>query len=69
MNGVHDMGGMHGFGAIPRGEGREPFHAEWEGRMFGMLLALGSHGVHDPGRSAGRTRKHGAGQLPGVWLF
>jgi nitrile hydratase beta subunit len=49
MNGVHDMGGMHGFGAIPRGEGREPFHAEWEGRMFGMLLALGSHGVHDPG--------------------
>ena len=49
MNGVHDMGGMHGFGAIPREEGREPFHAEWEGRMFGMLLALGSHGVHDPG--------------------
>ena len=49
MNGVHDMGGMHGFGTIPREEGREPFHAEWEGRMFGVLLALGSHGVHDPG--------------------
>ncbi len=49
MNGVHDMGGMHGFGPIPREEGREPFHADWEGRMFGMLLALGSHGVHDPG--------------------
>jgi len=49
MNGVHDMGGMHGFGAIPRDEGREPFQAAWEGRMFGMLLALGSHGVHDPG--------------------
>ncbi len=49
MNGVQDMGGMHGFGAIPRDEGREPFHAEWEGRMFGMMLALGSHGVHDPG--------------------
>ena len=49
MNGVHDMGGMHGFGPIPREEGPEPFHAEWEGRMFGMLLALGSHGIHDPG--------------------
>ncbi len=49
MNGVHDMGGMHGFGPIARGEGPEPFHAKWEGRMFGMLLALGSHGIHDPG--------------------
>ncbi len=49
MNGVHDMGGMHGFGTIPGEEDREPFHAEWEGRMFGVLLALGSHGVHDPG--------------------
>ena len=49
MNGVHDMGGMHGFGAIPGQEGREPFHTKWEGRMFGMMLALGSHGVHEPG--------------------
>ena len=49
MNGVHDMGGMHGFGPIPREENEPVFHASWEGRMFGMLLTLGSHGVHDPG--------------------
>jgi len=48
MNGVHDMGGMHGFGSIPREENDRVFHAPWEGRMFGMLLAMGSHGVHDP---------------------
>ncbi len=49
MNGVHDMGGMHGFGSIPREENEPVFHASWEGRMFGMLLNLGRHGVHDPG--------------------
>jgi nitrile hydratase subunit beta len=33
MNGVHDLGGMHGFGAIVR-EANEPlFHADWEGRV------------------------------------
>ena len=48
MNGVHDMGGMHGFGRIPREENEPVFHASWEGRMFGMLLNLGRHGVHDP---------------------
>ena len=48
MDGVHDMGGMHGFGPIQRQENEPVFHAPWEGRMFGMLLALGPQGIHDP---------------------
>ena len=33
MNGVHDLGGMHGFGPIDLGEsGQAIFHAEWEAR-------------------------------------
>ena len=37
MNGVHDMGGMHGFGPIVR-EADEPlFHAPWEGRVRAMV--------------------------------
>jgi len=43
MNGVHDMGGMHGMGAVER-EGDEPvFHDWWEGRVFAMsrLLRVG----------------------------
>jgi nitrile hydratase beta subunit len=34
MNGVHDMGGMHGFGPIERDEA--PYHFEWEVRVRAM---------------------------------
>jgi len=37
MNGVHDMGGMDGFGPVVR-EANEPvFHAGWERRLFAMV--------------------------------
>ena len=40
MNGVHDMGGMHGMGPI-RYELDEPvFHAAWEGRVFALNSAM-----------------------------
>lgn len=36
MNGVHDMGGMHGFGPVVR-EAHEPvFHAPWEGVVYAI---------------------------------
>jgi nitrile hydratase len=39
MNGVHDMGGMHGFGPIER-EANEPrFHYDWERRVFAIRVA------------------------------
>lgn len=42
MNGVHDLGGMHGMGSI-RYEKNEPvFHATWEGRVYAMNRALGA---------------------------
>ncbi len=38
MNGVHDVGGMDGFGRIEY-EANEPvFHEPWERRVFGMAL-------------------------------
>jgi nitrile hydratase len=41
MNGVHDMGGMHGLGPIEI-EPEEPwFHHEWERRAFALTLAAG----------------------------
>lgn len=44
MNGVHDMGGMHGMGPIVP-EANEPvFHEEWEGRVFALNRALGALG-------------------------
>ena len=42
MNGIHDMGGMHGFGPI-EAEANEPvFHEHWEARMFGLRRAMTS---------------------------
>ncbi len=38
MDGIHDLGGKEGFGAIVR-EANEPvFHARWESRVFGLNL-------------------------------
>ncbi len=45
MNGIHDMGGMHGFGAIPDIDGPEPFHHEWERRIFAVNFAIGGLGL------------------------
>jgi nitrile hydratase len=42
MNGVHDMGGMHGFGPIVREENEPLFHAAWEAHVRAMAtLAMG----------------------------
>jgi len=44
MNGVHDMGGMQGFGPV-RPEPNEPlFHAPWERRALAMTVAMGACG-------------------------
>jgi len=40
MNGVHDMGGMHGFGKVEPETNEPPFHAEWEGRVLAMQRAI-----------------------------
>lgn len=40
MNGVHDMGGMDGFGPIPIEQDEPVFHAEWEGRVWAIFLTL-----------------------------
>jgi nitrile hydratase len=39
MNGIHDIGGMHGLGPVLP-EANEPvFHAPWEGRAFGLFAS------------------------------
>ncbi len=37
MNGIHDMGGMHGFGPVVREAGEPVFHADWERRAFALM--------------------------------
>lgn len=38
MNGIHDMGGMHGFGRVPIERDEPVFHAPWEGRVLAMQV-------------------------------
>jgi len=40
MDGVHDMGGMHGFGAVPIEQDEPLFHEPWEGRVAVMAGAV-----------------------------
>src|SRR5262249_61026418 len=41
MNGVHDMGGMHGMGPIKYDPNEPVFHEPWEGRVWGFIRTLG----------------------------
>ncbi len=49
MNGIHDMGGMHGLGPIVREENEPAFHEDWERRILGIVRAMtvGQHATLD----------------------
>jgi nitrile hydratase len=38
MNGVHDLGGMHGMGPINPEPNEPVFHAPWERTVFGLFV-------------------------------
>jgi len=43
MDGIHDLGGRHGFGSDLAERDEEVFHAEWERRVFALVsLVLGA---------------------------
>src|ERR1700731_3848032 len=54
MNGVHDLGGMDGFGPVHREPDEPVFHEPWEGRVFGMFILGG--GLPPSPLDAGRHR-------------
>ena len=42
MNGVHDMGGMHGMGPVPIEKDEPVFHERWEARTYVLTRAIGA---------------------------
>jgi nitrile hydratase len=44
MNGVHDMGGMHGMGPIEPEKNEPVFHHPWEGRSYAVTRAMSAWG-------------------------
>jgi len=43
MDGIHDMGGMHGLGPVEYEADEPVFHREWEARMFGIAQGATGH--------------------------
>jgi nitrile hydratase subunit beta len=39
LNGIHDLGGLTGFGPIAQEEDKAVFHADWERRTFALNMA------------------------------
>jgi nitrile hydratase len=59
MNGVHDMGGMHGMGPVEIEKDEPVFHAEWERRVFALRLATVFHGKWN-----GNMNRYAVEQMP-----
>jgi nitrile hydratase len=45
VDGVHDLGGMHGFGPVVRELNEPTFHAPWEATVVAMMRSARAHGV------------------------
>ncbi|UPA23321.1 nitrile hydratase subunit beta [Shinella oryzae] len=45
MNGPHDLGGQHGFGAVAPEPNEPYFHGDWEKRALGVTLSCGAFGA------------------------
>jgi nitrile hydratase subunit beta len=45
MDGVHDMGGMHGFGRVVEPGGELAYHERWEPRVFAIQMLVGLEGL------------------------
>jgi len=45
MDGIHDMGGMHGFGKVEPEPDEPVFHAAWEARCLALNRAMGVVGA------------------------
>lgn len=46
MSRIHDVGGMEGFGPVDPADDGQPFHADWEARVYALNTALLRRGVY-----------------------
>ena len=64
MNSIHDLGGMHGMGAIPFEENEPVFHEDWERKTFAVNMMLIMSGVYNADES-----RHAMEKIPALhWL-
>jgi nitrile hydratase len=74
MDGVHDIGGMHGFGRVVGPGGELAYHERWEPRVFAIQMLVGLEGLGaGPGGRAVREEMDPARYLTASyyerWLY
>ena len=47
MDGIHDLGGMHGFGRVEYDPAAPAFHHDWERRVFAAFVATLGQGLYN----------------------
>jgi nitrile hydratase len=47
VNGIHDLGGMHGFGPVERDPHEPPFHGRWEAAVVAIMRATRGAGLYN----------------------
>jgi nitrile hydratase len=47
MNGIHDLGGMHGFGKVQAERNEPVFHYPWERKVFGIMVSTMAQGIYN----------------------
>ena len=69
MDGIHDMGGMHGFGKVEPEPNEPVFHAPWEGRTLALNRAMGYTGIWTIDQTRYGIEKLAAGRLSDQFLL
>jgi hypothetical protein len=69
MDGIHDMGGMDGFGKVDPEHNEPVFHEGWEGRVLAMNRAMGASGSWNIDMGRLRDRIASTACLPGKFLL
>ena len=74
VDGVHDMGGMHGFGPVVETGGELPYREPWEPRVFAIQMLISAEGLGaGPGGRATREEMDPAHYLAASyyerWLY
>ena len=69
MNGIHDLGGMHGFGPVEREQNEPPFHAAWEAAVVAIMRATRGARLYNIDEFRHGDRAHGPRPLPRLQLL
>jgi nitrile hydratase subunit beta len=69
MDGIHDLGGMHGFGAVAHSPSEPVFRERWEATARALTLVVGGSIGVSGGEFRHSIERDGSRPLPDVYLL